>query len=125
MYNSDWLQNVYGVILGGVIGHALCTGVAVLGGRMIAQRISVRTGNKPKICLKNFSLKNLLFFSSYNNWWCGVSLICLFRFVHRPQHGGGGGEKTSVLENSVIFYQLSVIFLFSGLFGLDSVIRIT
>lgn len=36
-------ENVYGVILGGVIGHALCTGVAVLGGRMIAQRISVRT----------------------------------------------------------------------------------
>ncbi|KAL1506675.1 hypothetical protein ABEB36_005998 [Hypothenemus hampei] len=36
-------ENVYGVILGGVIGHAICTGVAVLGGRMIAQKISVRT----------------------------------------------------------------------------------
>ncbi|XP_030763575.1 transmembrane protein 165 [Sitophilus oryzae] len=36
-------ENVYGVILGGVIGHSLCTGVAVLGGRMIAQKISVRT----------------------------------------------------------------------------------
>ena len=30
--------------LGGIIGHAICTGVAVLGGRLIAQRISVRTG---------------------------------------------------------------------------------
>lgn len=37
-------DNVYGVIVGGVLGHALCTGLAVIGGRMIAQRISVRTG---------------------------------------------------------------------------------
>ncbi|XP_056638193.1 transmembrane protein 165 [Diorhabda sublineata] len=36
-------ENVYGVILGGVLGHTACTGVAVLGGRMIAQKISVRT----------------------------------------------------------------------------------
>ncbi|XP_063703732.1 putative divalent cation/proton antiporter TMEM165 isoform X1 [Culicoides brevitarsis] len=36
-------ENVYGVIVGGVIGHAICTGIAVIGGRMIAQRISVRT----------------------------------------------------------------------------------
>ncbi|XP_023029743.2 putative divalent cation/proton antiporter TMEM165 isoform X1 [Leptinotarsa decemlineata] len=35
--------NVYGVIIGGVLGHSACTGVAVLGGRMIAQKISVRT----------------------------------------------------------------------------------
>lgn len=38
-------DNVYGVIVGGVLGHAFCTGLAVIGGRMIAQRISVRTGN--------------------------------------------------------------------------------
>lgn len=36
-------DNTYGVIVGGVLGHALCTGLAVIGGRMIAQRISVRT----------------------------------------------------------------------------------
>ncbi|XP_058125532.1 uncharacterized protein LOC131266872 [Anopheles coustani] len=36
-------ENVYGVILGGIIGHSICTGLAVIGGRMIAQRISVRT----------------------------------------------------------------------------------
>jgi len=36
-------ENVYGVIVGGVLGHAICTGLAVIGGRMIAQRISVRT----------------------------------------------------------------------------------
>jgi hypothetical protein len=38
------LQDVSGTILGGVIGHALCTGLAVMGGRFIAQKISIRTG---------------------------------------------------------------------------------
>ncbi|GJQ81046.1 hypothetical protein Trydic_g21855 [Trypoxylus dichotomus] len=36
-------QDVYGVIIGGILGHSLCTGLAVLGGRMIAQKISVKT----------------------------------------------------------------------------------
>lgn len=36
-------EDVYGVIVGGVLGHSLCTGLAVIGGRMIAQKISVRT----------------------------------------------------------------------------------
>lgn len=36
-------ENAWGVIVGGILGHALCTGLAVLGGRMIAQKISVRT----------------------------------------------------------------------------------
>ena len=38
------LQDVIGVILGGTLGHALCTGLAVIGGRFVAQRISMRTG---------------------------------------------------------------------------------
>jgi len=36
-------EDVYGVCIGGILGHALCTGLAVLGGRLIATRISVRT----------------------------------------------------------------------------------
>ncbi|XP_020296345.1 transmembrane protein 165 isoform X2 [Pseudomyrmex gracilis] len=36
-------EDVYGVILGGILGHSFCTGLAVLGGRIIAQKISVRT----------------------------------------------------------------------------------
>ncbi|XP_049295506.1 keratin, type II cytoskeletal 2 epidermal [Anopheles funestus] len=36
-------ENVWGVIAGGIIGHSICTGLAVIGGRMVAQRISVRT----------------------------------------------------------------------------------
>lgn len=36
-------ENPLGVSIGGTIGHALCTGLAVMGGRLIAQKISVRT----------------------------------------------------------------------------------
>ncbi|EFO93485.1 hypothetical protein CRE_29193 [Caenorhabditis remanei] len=36
-------ENIAGVIGGGVLGHALCTGIAVIGGKIVAQRISVRT----------------------------------------------------------------------------------
>ncbi len=36
-------ENMFGTVLGGVLGHGACTGLAVLGGRLIAQRISVRT----------------------------------------------------------------------------------
>lgn len=36
-------EDPFGVAVGGTLGHCLCTGLAVIGGRMIAQRISVRT----------------------------------------------------------------------------------
>ena len=38
------LQNPIGVTLGGTLGHAICTTLAVIGGKMVAQRISVKTG---------------------------------------------------------------------------------
>jgi putative Ca2+/H+ antiporter (TMEM165/GDT1 family) len=38
-------KNPYGVTLGGCIGHTMCTGLAVLGGRMLAARISEKTVN--------------------------------------------------------------------------------
>lgn len=36
-------ENAFGVVVGGSLGHALCTGLAVIGGRMVAAKISVRT----------------------------------------------------------------------------------
>eukprot|EP01100_Stratorugosa_tubuloviscum_P002416 TRINITY_DN1560_c2_g4_i1.p1 TRINITY_DN1560_c2_g4~~TRINITY_DN1560_c2_g4_i1.p1 ORF type:complete len:262 (-),score=131.51 TRINITY_DN1560_c2_g4_i1:151-936(-) len=36
-------QDPYGITLGGILGHALCTGCAVIGGRLLAARISVKT----------------------------------------------------------------------------------
>lgn len=41
------------MILGGTLGHALCTGLAVLGGRFIAQRISVKTGATKSAALQD------------------------------------------------------------------------
>jgi len=38
------MQEVIGVIIGGTLGHALCTSLAVLGGRCISQHISIKTG---------------------------------------------------------------------------------
>lgn len=37
-------EDIYGVIFGGILGHSICTAIAVIGGRMISQRISVRIG---------------------------------------------------------------------------------
>ncbi|KGL75687.1 Transmembrane protein 165, partial [Tinamus guttatus] len=42
-FSCAFLQDPYGVAVGGTVGHCLCTGLAVIGGRMIAQKISVRT----------------------------------------------------------------------------------
>jgi len=36
-------KNVIGVIIGGLLGHAFCTGLAVVGGRMLAAKISEKT----------------------------------------------------------------------------------
>ncbi len=36
-------KNPYGVVIGGLLGHAFCTGMAVIGGRMLAARISEKT----------------------------------------------------------------------------------
>ncbi|XP_078254636.1 putative divalent cation/proton antiporter TMEM165 isoform X1 [Rhinoraja longicauda] len=36
-------EDPFGVAVGGTVGHCLCTGLAVIGGRMVAQKISVRT----------------------------------------------------------------------------------
>ncbi|KAH8342184.1 hypothetical protein KR074_008950 [Drosophila pseudoananassae] len=36
-------KDILGVISGGIIGHCICTGLAVIGGRLVASKISVRT----------------------------------------------------------------------------------
>ena len=33
-------KDPYGVTAGGIVGHSMCTGLAVVGGRMLASRIS-------------------------------------------------------------------------------------
>jgi len=36
------MNNVYGIIIGGVLGHSICTGLAVICGALIGKKISVR-----------------------------------------------------------------------------------
>ena len=40
---SQILQNPLAVSIGAILGHSLCTAMAVMGGRLVAQQISVRT----------------------------------------------------------------------------------
>lgn len=37
-------ENIWGICVGGILGHAFCTALAVVGGRMLANKISVKTG---------------------------------------------------------------------------------
>lgn len=37
-------QNVYGVAVGAIAGHAVCTAMAVIGGRLLANILSIKTG---------------------------------------------------------------------------------
>lgn len=69
-------ENLMGVIAGGVIGHSICTGIAVLGGRMIAQKISVRTGKKFEFRFKRFCDSKLAIAFSNIDWWRGVHSVC-------------------------------------------------
>ncbi|THD23361.1 Transmembrane protein [Fasciola hepatica] len=39
---ASWRSSASGVIVGGILGHMACTGLAVLMGRFIAQRIPVK-----------------------------------------------------------------------------------
>ena len=38
------LQNVYGVTLGAIAGHAICTVIAVICGRLLANVLSIKAG---------------------------------------------------------------------------------
>ena len=61
-------------MLGGVLGHSLCTGLAVLGGRMIAQKISVKTGIFDMYFMRPIS--NIQYNYSDTRWWSSFSHIC-------------------------------------------------
>lgn len=84
-------ENLFGVIVGGVLGHSICTGLAVIGGRMIAQRISVRTGEShsaPAPHNNQFTNSLLVFlFLSYHHRRRCVLAVRFQRLVHQPGRG--------------------------------------
>ena len=53
-------EDIIGVILGAISGHAICTGIAVIGGRLLAQRISVRMGMD-----QNYVFNSCQYFGTY------------------------------------------------------------
>lgn len=76
-------EDVYGVCVGGILGHALCTGLAVIGGRIIATRISVRTVTLVRQRTLRCDPRTDTVIS---DWWSGLHLV-------RPQcagHQSGG-----------------------------------
>jgi putative Ca2+/H+ antiporter (TMEM165/GDT1 family) len=78
-------KNPYGVTLGGIVGHSICTGGAVLFGNLIASRISSRSVN-----------------------FCGGALFIIFglmtlwQLVYTPEHHAA---LTSVPEVSSIHHE--------------------
>lgn len=44
MNHLFFLQNIYLVIIGTIVGHASCTALAVIGGRYVSTKISVKHG---------------------------------------------------------------------------------
>lgn len=51
-----------GVAIGGIVGHSICTAIAVIGGRMVAQRISARTGTKFISIIFSFVAKQVILY---------------------------------------------------------------
>jgi len=61
-------KDPYGVTLGGIVGHTFCTSLAVIGGRMLASRISERTVAISGGCL-------FLIFAVHGVWIGSSSLV--------------------------------------------------
>jgi putative Ca2+/H+ antiporter (TMEM165/GDT1 family) len=108
-------NNVYTVTTGVVIGHSLCTFIAVMGGRYLATKISVKTGMHRRLWCQSATV--LLFLTSFTShicrscalchlWIClhvrGNSSSCWSIFVDDP-------TKAPVVIHQHIFFQDSLL----------------
>mmetsp|Transcript_48823 Transcript_48823/g.156387 ORF Transcript_48823/g.156387 Transcript_48823/m.156387 type:complete len:293 (-) Transcript_48823:411-1289(-) len=58
-------KDPYGVTVGAIIGHSICTGLAVVGGRLLALKISQRT-----VAISGGTL--FMIFAIHNAFWGGI-----------------------------------------------------
>lgn len=76
-------QDYWWVTAGALAGHGLCTGAAVLGGKAIAGRVSMRTGKRPPCLLVLFYffswIRNLLTYGSNDGWRHRIP--CLWHYL--------------------------------------------
>ncbi len=94
------LQDPFGVAVGGTLGHCLCTGLAVIGGRMVAQKISVRTGETESFSTVHHVLTFFIstdlypdlfadtfccYLYSYNRWWNRFPCLCVLRSLYQAR----------------------------------------
>lgn len=94
-------QDYWWVTLGAVLGHACCTGVAVVGGRAIAGRVSLRVGESPgvdSLCLLDIVLTVL-----YSDHWWSSSLPCFRRHLPRGGHVVGLKEPSNHVDLDDIY----------------------
>jgi len=62
-------QDYWWVTLGAILGHACCTGVAVIGGRAIAGKVSLKVGKSTISALSTLPTGLLLTFCHSHCWW--------------------------------------------------------
>lgn len=74
-------ENIWGTCVGCLLGHAICCSIAVVGGRLIAKKISVKTGTKDF----HFNVSFLLWPKSLAN---SDGLITFFLFLHSYDNRG-------------------------------------
>ncbi len=67
------LQDPFGVAVGGTLGHCLCTGLAVIGGRMVAQKISVEPVRRSHLVLYCTSCSAI-----FHKHWLISRFICWY-----------------------------------------------
>jgi putative Ca2+/H+ antiporter (TMEM165/GDT1 family) len=91
-------KEVLTVMLGGTLGNILCTSIAVLGGHLVAQRISVRTGEHTasmNIILIIFMHVSCICFINFSNWRIDVRLVCTISNISTLRTN----DKTPVMQH--------------------------
>jgi putative Ca2+/H+ antiporter (TMEM165/GDT1 family) len=74
-------QDYWWVTLGAILGHACCTGVAVIGGRAIAGKVSLKVGTYMTVAPIHVSRRTLTYRS--HRWWCHCLPCVCSHLLHR------------------------------------------